>query len=107
MLMPHPDVQVSRCRTVIGRGASTVRSSGASGVISTRGFAASGSQRAIGSSSASTSSCTRASVSAPPICFVSDAIRNSVSLRIGALACTAIRPPARTSVRRPMRTAAT
>ena len=53
----------------------TVRSSGASGATRTRGLAASGSQRAIGSSSASTPSCTRQSASAPPIGLVTEAMR--------------------------------
>ncbi len=85
MTMPHPEVPASRSRTVIGRSAGTVRSSGASGDTSTRGSAASGSQRAMGSSSASTPSRTRVRVSAPPIGLVIDAMRNCVSSRMGGL----------------------
>ena len=54
---PHPAVQVRRWRTVMGRCASVVRSSGASGATSTRGLAASGNQRATGSSRVSAPSC--------------------------------------------------
>ena len=46
MTMPQPEVPVSRSRTVTGRSAAVVRSSGASGGTRTRGAAASGSHRA-------------------------------------------------------------
>lgn len=93
---------------MIARRALVVRSSGPSGARSTRGRSISGSQRAIGSSRASTPSCTRLSASAAPIGFVTEAIRNSVSAAIGALSgSTAVRPPAWTALRPPMRTAAT
>ena len=93
---------------MIGRSTSVVRSSGASGATRTRGRAASGSQRAIGSSRPSAPSCTRLSASAAPMGLVMDAIRKSVSSRMGGLcAPSAVRPPALTSTRPPMRTAAT
>lgn len=105
---PQPEVKVSRCRTVIGRSTAVVRSSGASGTTRTRGLAASGNQRAIGSSRPSTPFSTRLSVRAPPIGLVIDAIRNSESSPIASLSApTALRPPALTATRPRTRTAAT
>ena len=93
---------------MIGHWSSVVWCSGASGATRTRGLAASGSQRAIGSSSSRAPSCTRLSASAAPIGLVIEAMRKSVSSRIAGLcAPSAVRPPARTSTRPPMRTAAT
>ena len=83
MTQPQPDVPASRSRTVTGRSAGTVSSSRASGATSTAGSTASGSQRPIGSSRARTPSRTSVSVRAPPIGLVIDAMRNSVSSRIG------------------------
>ena len=92
---PHPDVSVSRCRIVTGRTAGTVSCNDPSGSRSTRGDASSGAHCATSSSSDRTPSSTRLSVSAPPIGLVIEAIRNSVSVRIGGLSgSTAVRPAA-------------
>src|SRR5436190_2995368 len=77
--IPKPNVNVSRSRTVMARLAGTVSSSGPSICRSTRGFASSGSKRSTGSSSASSPSRASASVAAPVIGLVVDAILNSES----------------------------
>ena len=104
--MPNPQVNVSRSRTVIGRCAGTVRSSGPSGRRSTRRPASSGASSSIGPSRSSRPSSTSESTTAAVIGLVIDEIRNSVSRRIGAPP-TAIAPAVATCTAGPRATAAT
>ena len=74
--------------TRIARGAGTLLASGPAGSRSTFGCASSGIQRSIGSSSPSFPSSTSSSTATLVIGFVIDAMRKSVSRRIGVLAST-------------------
>ncbi len=78
-IMPKPNVNVIKSRTVIPRSAWTMSSNGPSIRRSTRGCASSGSNRSTGSSRVTRPSRTRAKVAAPVIGLVVDAIRNNES----------------------------
>ena len=73
--------KVSRSRTVIGRFAGTVSSSGPSSRLSTRRLASSGSSRSTGSSSRSLHSSTRIIAATAVIGLVIEVMRKSVSRR--------------------------
>ena len=105
---PRPKVKVSRSRTVIGRFAGTVSSTGPSRLFSTWRSASSGRKSSTGSSSRSLHSSTRISVAAAVIGLVIEAMRKIVSRRIGAspndcapIASTWISPRRLTSATRP------
>ena len=83
---------MSRSRTVIPRGAGVVRASEPAGSRSTRGLASSGSQGSIDSSSPILPSSTSISTATLVIGFVIDAMRNSVSRRIGVWLSTSCQP---------------
>ena len=101
---PNPKVKVSRSRTVISRRAGTVSSSGPSIRRSTRRLASSGSSRPTGSSRLSRPSATRASVAAPVMGLVTEAIRNSESRWTGRSA-PAVSVPSATAWTSPPRAA--
>ena len=86
MTMPKPMRKVSRSRTVIGRCAGTVSSSGPSRRFRTWRSASSGSSRSTGSSSRSLHSSTRIMVAAAVIGLVIEEMRKIVSRRIGSRA---------------------
>ena len=105
--MPSPNVEVSRSRTVIGRRAGTVSSSGPSIRFSTRRSASSGSHGSTGSSSRSRHSSSRTIAAAIATGLDVEAIRKIVSRRIGAPPSWRIVPIASTCVSPPRLTRAT
>jgi hypothetical protein len=93
---PKPIRNVNRSRTVIGRLAGTVSSSGPSSFFSTVRLASSGKKRSTGSSSRSVHSSTRIIVAAAITGLVIEAMRKMVSRCIGASPPTASVPYAST-----------
>src|SRR2546421_8543715 len=84
--------KVSRSRTVIGRFAGTVSSSGPSSRFNTLRSASSGSQRSTGSSSRSLHSSTRIIVATAMIGLVIEEMRKMVSRRMGGASADRLRP---------------
>ena len=105
--MPSPNVEVSRSRTVIGRRAGTVSSSGPSIRFSTCRSASSGSHGSTRSSSRSRHSSSRTIAAAIATGLDVEAIRKIVSRRIGAPPSWRIVPIASTCVSPPRLTRAT
>ncbi len=107
MSMPSPNVEVSRSRTVIGRRAGTVSSSGPSTRFSTFRSASSGSHCCTGSSSRTRHSSSRIIAAAIATGLDVDAIRKIVSRRIGGPPSWRMVPSASTCVSPPRLTRAT
>ena len=84
MTMPVPRRKVSRSRSVIGRCAGTVSSSGPFGSESTVMFASSGRNSSTGSSRRSVQSSTSVIAQAATSGLLIEAMRKIVSLAIGA-----------------------
>ena len=89
---PKPIRNVSRSRTVIGRSAGTVSSTGPSMRRTTLRSASSGRSRSTGSSSRTTHSSSRISVATAVTGLVIDEMRKIVSRRIGPPPSTAVLP---------------
>ncbi len=103
---PCPFVEVNRCRSVIGRLAGTVSSTGPVIERTTTGAASSGKSSPTGPSSCRVPSATNVSASAATIGLVIEAMRNSASSAIGRPS-TARSPSTTTSIWSPHPTAAT
>ena len=103
---PCPFVDVSRCRSVIGRLAGTVSSTGPVIERTTTGAASSGNSSPTGWSSSRVPSATNVRASAATIGLVIEAMRNSASSAIGRPS-TAASPSTTTSSWSPRPTAAT
>ncbi|EEM28094.1 Beta-lactamase [Bacillus thuringiensis serovar thuringiensis str. T01001] len=95
---PSPNVEVNKSRTVIGRRAGTVSSSGPSGRFNTCRSASSGSHLSTGSSKCSLHSSSKTITGETAIGLLVDANRKIVSRRIGAPPSCLIVPSASTCV---------